>query len=184
MKKSFFKSAVTLIAIGLVFSACSKDSKDNAGAGSITYKGTTYPMTQGTIEYTPGTTRTNYYKLDCTIASAGLNLDEGSGAGNYINFSFLSTSSADITPGTYTIGDNSGESANVISSAMLVLGTNLSLTNLDLGRIILIPSGTVVVAKAGSTYTLTISCINGGNDAITGTYVGSLKYGVAEEGKK
>lgn len=184
MKKKILKSAIALMAIGLVFSACSKDSKDNAGAGSIAYKGTTYPMTQGTIEYTPSAIRTNYYKLDCTIASAGLNLVEGSGTGNYINFSFLSTSSADITPGTYTIGDNSGESANVISSAMLVLGTNLSLTNLNLGTIIFIPSGTVIVAKAGSTYTITINCKNGGNDAITGTYVGSLKYSVIEEGKK
>ena len=185
MKKSFFKTLVALMAFGVIISACSKDdSKDDAGAGSISYKGQTLPMTQGTIEYTPSVTRTNLFELDCTLASAGINLDEGSGAGNFINFTFISTSSVEITPGTYIIGGSSGVTANVISRAMLDIGVNLSLTNFNLGTIISIPSGTVVVAKTGSTYTLTINCKNGGNDEIIGTYVGSLKYSVAEEEEK
>jgi hypothetical protein len=179
MKKNFLKTFVALMALGLVFASCSKDDSEEPGVGSVTYKGETYSMTRGFIDYAPSVTRGNLYDLECTIHSAGLNLDKLSGTGNSISFNFWSTSSAEITPGTYTIGSNSRVLDNVISGASLLIGINLNEFSVDTE--VDITSGTVVVAKTGSTYTFTINCKNSSNEAITGTYKGTLDYNIVEE---
>ena len=182
MKKSFFKTFAALMAFGLVFSACSKDDNDEKiGVGSIIYKGVTYSMPRGFIDYYPSTPSAAPYDLSLTLYSEGINYGGiiPKGTGSYIEVAFLSSSSKEITPGIYTI--NNGVKEGNVLEAFLYLNVNYTEGN---ATKVTINSGTITVAKSNSQYTITLNGKNFSNESITGTYVGTLEFNTVEEGRK
>ncbi|SDB83162.1 hypothetical protein [Williamwhitmania taraxaci] len=178
MKRVFF----VLFSIAIIFSGCSKDDDDKApGVGTITYKGVTYSMPRGFIDYYPTTPSSTPYNLSLTLHTEGLNYDGiiPTGTGSYIAVDFLSTSSKEITPGAYTI--NHETIAGTVIEADLYL--NVDFADYDATKVSIV-SGTITVAKSNSEYTITLNGKNYKDESITGTYVGSLEYFVVEDGRK
>jgi len=161
------------LCIAFIFaSSCKKDDKKETtgtGTGSVTYNGVEYPLTKGVLELYGNLSKSVVYNAELFLFSSGIGYDYGlTGQGNYIHLNIYSSSETDLLAGTYTYS-YSGE-ANTFDSGEFAIGVNNDDDTYD--DKIYLGSGTLTIAKSGSTYEITLS----GNEksGISATYTGTL----------
>ena len=167
---------ILLLAAPILFVSCSDDDDDddNGKTNEFTYDGTDYGLTSGIIEYYGQWGDEDGYNFDVTLLTSGLSYDAtedeivGSGSGLY--FEMFSSSESDLVAGTYTFDADESAAANTFDIGQVVIGYD---ETTDTGDFYYATAGTVVVAKSGSDYELTITLTVGGN-TVNGYYKGAL----------
>lgn len=169
-KVIFFRVFVSLLFLSLW--GCSKDTVDLQN--QFTYDGSDYPLSVGILENYGSASNVHY--LDLTLYSSGISfnpVDEiAEGTGNVVYLEMYSSSSS-LATGTYTFDSGFTGSAGTFDMGMFGISLNMETFS---GTVVYISSGTVTVAKSGSTYEITINCKTSDNKTIGGYFKGSLTY--------
>ena len=169
MKKLFY----LFLVLGLF--ACSSDSADDDENNNDEQN--TSEFDYGILAYygNDGISSGNY-NFDIILLSDEIDLhcgdEEATGSGKALYFEIFTSNSSGLDEGTYNYSDNFG-----------VLGTwdigeyctdcNPTEENANFYSL---TSGTVTIAKSGSTYSISWDCTSSTGFGVSGSYTGSLEY--------
>jgi hypothetical protein len=171
------KIPTVLLLILILCAGCKKDTREASNDNYIKYDGEKYPIDKGVLE--------NFglyddsYNLDLSLYSNSVIPieDEGeligaNGTGNAIYFEMFSSSSTQLTNGSYYFSYS--EEAGTYDYGIVHVNYNF---NTHVGEIAqYIESGTVTVAKIGDIYEITINCTDEDGKSVTGYYKGTLTW--------
>jgi uncharacterized protein (TIGR02145 family) len=170
MKTKMFLFRVSVSLLFLSLCGCDKSEKPN----HLSYNGSDYPLNAGIIE-NYGSVR-NVYNLDFTFYSSGISFNTADsaleGTGNLLYLEMY-TSSSSLPTGTYTYDSDFTGNAGTFDTG--IVGININMESAT-GTMVFISSGTVTVAKSGSTYEITVNCKTSDNKTIDSYFKGSLTY--------
>ncbi len=175
-QKKHFLMAV-LIALPLIFVACSDDDDDN-GNGSMrshfTYDGATFDLDHGFM-FNFGQWWGDGYSFDVSLHSDGIEFSvdfmEATGEGHGMFFEMYSPDEESLTPGTYVYDDDDEGDPFTFYMADIIMNWD---SETDEGTEVVIVGGSVEVDRSGSTYTLRVDAIGEGGKEITGYFNGPL----------
>ncbi len=172
MKKLWFLSVFVVPLIVLVlFTGCPSggggDVSVGKGSGSFTYDGTTYPLTNASIDdWQDG-------EFWLYIASAGIDAYEWTGIGYIISF-YLESPTGVIAAGTYALPPTDG---------YVLWGCDMGIefnTATDTGTTEhFATAGSISIAISGSTYTINFSITMDDGKTVTGSYTGTVSIWLA-----
>lgn len=165
MKKLFF--AFILLGGSLAFQSCKDDDKPS---NQVSYDGekakiTSVVRASGSSEEGEG-----LYVHNLFVLSGTLNFDGNTfaGAGDMLILSLANGSEDQITPGTYTVGENLEDGAMYAQ-----LYIDLDADEEQIGDIIAADSGTISIEKNGDNYTIVFNLVIDGKK-LTGSYKGKI----------
>jgi hypothetical protein len=171
MKKLFL--ACFLIAATFSFQSCKDDDKKSTG-NELSYDGGKIKVIAALRDMDPdseeGSGGVDIYFHEVLLISEGFTYDVENlyGAGDAVAITLVTGSETEIPEGTYTIA---------LTSVPFTLDATMYIDydadNETAGAVHYPENGTVVVAKAGDTYTLTLDLMFDGKK-LTGTYKGTL----------
>jgi len=167
MNKNLLKLAVVLLLVSLVFTGCKKD--DESSSNSFSYNGKSYELTQGFLVNYGSVSKSTVYNFDLYLLTSGINVETGTGTGSYLYFEMFTDSSTGLGDGTYDYTDT--YASLTFDYAKIYIDYNIETQS---GSYAYIYDGTVTISKSGSTYTITIDCVDTNNKTIKGSYTGTL----------
>jgi len=166
-----------LLYLFLVFGlfACSNESADDENNNDDQ---NTSGFDQGILAYYGNDEiSSGNYNFDIFLFSDEIEMtcgdDEATGSGKVLYFEMFTSNSSGLDEGTYNYSNNFG-----------VLGTwdigeyctNCNPDNTDASNYYWLTSGTVTIAKDGSTYSISWDCATSSGFEINGSYTGPLEY--------
>ena len=166
MSRANFVFSIILAAVISVFMfpACGNDDgDDNTGEtpSNVVYSG-------GAIfdygEYTPG-----LYNYDILLYSSGVNLENGTGTGNLIEFELWSTSPIGLPTGTYTFANSPQNNRFTYGN----IYTNFNLRT-ETGSEVEIVGGSVTITSSGGSTTVSWNVTTENGRTVTGSFTGAL----------
>lgn len=165
MKKLLF----VFIAVTLLVS-CKKD-EDNGPVNNIKYNNVTYELGKGYLE-NYGIINDDLYSFDLWLVSDEILVTESniSGVGNIIYVGFISSSATDLAAGTYTF---SASQSSAFSFYFGFVGLDYDVANQN-GTQLSLVGGTIVVAKSGAEYEITLNGVLVSGKSVTAYYKGTL----------
>jgi hypothetical protein len=143
---------------------------NGGSAGSFTYDGTTYQVSQGWLEYVG--TEDGPHNFEFTMASSGVDIVAMTGIGDAVLIDFMSSTSP-IAEGTYTFhGSGPPYAPNTFIDLWVIINFNLET---DVGDIYMAEAGTVTITEVGdSTISLDFEVTLDNGKTATGTWSGSV----------
>lgn len=176
MKKFKWFLLLAAFVTPLFFVSCSDDDDDivngNADSNHFTYDGNIYDLAEGFLISHPQFGEG--YTIEIILGSEGFYLYEDdwfTGQGHGIFFDLFSPTEYNLAPGVYEYSEE--DSGDLFTFHFAGLGVDLNIEE-ETGIYMGIVGGTVVVAKSGSNYILTIEVIAGDDKPVTGYYNGPL----------
>jgi hypothetical protein len=169
MKTRILVLLILLIPSVLFFLGGNCDS-NGGSAGSFTYDGTTYQVSQGWLEYVG--TEDGPHNFEFTMASSGVDIVAMTGIGDAVLIDFMSSTSP-IAEGTYTFhGSGPPYAPNTFIDLWVIINFNLET---DVGDIYMAEAGTVTITEVGdSTISLDFEVTLDNGKTATGTWSGSV----------
>mgnify|MGYP001290992573 CR=1 FL=1 len=156
--------------------ACSNESVDE-GENNNNDDQNTSGYTWGIIEDDGYVTNSGNYVLWLNLYSDGIEWDcpdgEGSGSGKIMYFEMFTSNSGIFDEGTYNYSSSFGEMGTWDLGEYT---NNASAANPDDTNWVELTSGTVTIAKDGSTYSISWDCATSSGFGVSGSYTGSLEY--------
>lgn len=167
-----------LAAAVVLFSSCGKEEDEDGG--TLNYNNIDYTIKQGFL-YDRGVisnTGGALYTQDILLVSDGITCDLTygtlSGKGHKFKLELTTNQAGSPKAGTYTYNASSTHIANTVWYGNIYINYDETKDTYDYTTSI--SSGSVVVAKDGSTYTLTYNFNTTNGKTINGTYTGGLSY--------
>lgn len=179
MRNRLINVSVFIVLLSLTFFACKKDTKDAELKSYFTYQDKNYELSKGMLQfYGEYNVDPSTFNFDIMLLSSGLTLSETTGnltgKGHAFIVEMFSSSETELVTGTYTFDINQTGDANSFDYGFFFLNGDASTEVAEVEAEI--KSGTVKVEKTGSTYKITINCIDEFDKPITGFYEGTLQY--------
>lgn len=175
----FFASLVLLVSI----TGCKDDEAAPVKESKATYDGSEYSLTSGLIENYGEDSSPNSgwdysgYNLDLVLLSDGITLTNNNGEpsvegeGFAIYFEMFSSTADALADGTYTL-----DVSNNIPTGTYDYGDVNFVSNGTVTDNIEIASGTIIVAKSGNEYEITVDCYDVNQNQLSAYYKGELMY--------
>ena len=169
MKARILVLLILLIPSVLFFLGGNCDS-NGGSAGSFTYDGTTYQVSQGWLEYVG--TDDGPHNFEFNMASSGVDIVAMTGIGDAVLIDFMSSTSP-IAEGTYTFhGSGPPYAPNTFLDLWVIINFNLET---DVGDIYMAEAGTVTITEVSdSTISLDFEVTLDDGKTATGTWSGSV----------
>lgn len=161
-------SFILIGGLGVAFQACSEDEVEEKN--ELTVDGETFALTHGYLEMYQDVHPVSgeaIYKWSVNLES-----DELSTIWHWVRFNLNSKTGTTLVPGTYSFdGQNSQDDLTFFFGEVV---TNYDVATGDGEQYEDFESGTVTVAKSGSSYTVIFNATMSGGIKVKGTYTGSL----------
>ncbi|MBN1598193.1 MAG: hypothetical protein JW894_07855 [Bacteroidales bacterium] len=178
--KYLIKTLVVVLAFSMVMISCKKDDdKEDSKSNELVVNGTSYELSQGTLENYGIWTSSGATNIDLILLSPGITIhEEGgefsyvTGTGHYVYFEMFTSGPTGLDVGTYTYNASSTASGTFDYS---FYGLNINFDT-GSGSPVSITGGTVTISANGSTYEITLALTDAMGQAVTGYYKGSLRY--------
>jgi hypothetical protein len=177
--KRFAFLLLSLSAIIFIITGCKKDEEETR-KNAVTYNGTEYDLSFGTLENFGKDPLDPAYNLDLTIYSSGFTLPAGTsnidlltGSGQIIYFELYTSGSTALDSREYVF--DASASGNNGTFDYSILGINFDSSSYD-GDLHEITNGKITVVKNGEEYEITIDCKEASGKTITGFFKGKLLY--------
>lgn len=180
MKKFMFMCML----LAVVAVSCKDEEPDDdtpaVKKNAFTVNGTEYLLTQAALVYggeeNPGEHWFSVYCLSSGVTIYGTPpvIDSAGGAGNYLGFEILATSSTEIPSGNYPKGNDTLLVVNKNYGGAYGIGYNWSTGTGGTTKEITINS--IAVLKTGTTYEISFNATDEDNKAITFYYKGVFTY--------
>lgn len=179
MKKNAL-NLIMLIAIGYAMVSCKKDEvKDTSN--TVVYDGKTYKLKHGYFynngpSYKTGTSTLSgaagieVYLTTDNIENSGT---DWTGTGNLFYFYINSSTLTELSPGTYTISTNEDEVPMTYDDAAAAIDYNIDTDDFST-KAVGMTSGSLVVKKSGTEYTIDFDMIDKNGKKMKGNFKGSL----------
>ena len=169
MKTRILVLLILLIPSVLFFLGGNCDS-NGGSAGSFTYDGTTYQVSQGWLEYVG--TEDGPHNFEFNMASSGVDIVAMTGIGDAVLIDFMSSTSP-IAEGIYTFhGSGAPYVPDTFVDLWVIINYNLET---DVGVMYMAVAGTVTITEvADSTISLDFDVTLDDGKTATGTWSGSV----------
>jgi len=140
---------------------------------SFTFLDTEYELGQGIVTY-DGYENQGAYLLSLTLASSSLNLDEQTGKGSALSFSYYASAYDTLPSGEYVYDYSSQSSFHFYIGGV---HPNIDYDNSDGGDHYVINNGSFTVSVSNDNlYTITINCMDENGNSVVGSYTGALSF--------
>ena len=175
------KKFLTLVIVcSIVLISCKKDDKSSS-KNFLKYEGKEFALDKGILENWGKWSVDGDNNIDLSLLSEGVTLveinneiDHATGTGHGAQFWMYSTSTTELNSLTYTYDASASEAAGTFEYGYFVINYNFETWVGEVDQDI--EGGTVEVAKNGTTYKITINCIDEDGKTLTGSFEGALRY--------
>lgn len=178
--KFYSKGLLAICFVGTILSACDKSEENDSTSISNHLKigDNEYALSGGILEDYGADEFGQYegYNIDLSLLSDGFTMNgDGSisGSGTIIYFEMFSESETGLASGEYVYDGTSPYPTESFDYGDYSEDFSVNESN---ATYVDIASGTVTVVREGSSYEITIACVDENGKAITGFYSGSLEF--------